>query len=170
MRNHCHTRNVVWSKIPQHALEQESVKALRRESRNREKKMKQQSVFNVYGRIITHEGMKSSLSSQRQIEEIVLHISNASWSFKHSSVIPGNENIPSCTGRIGDLRKKIERTPTWHKLCRTQVRKWMKLDFKGVDISTEAKFIRYIKSLNKEIMKRNAKTEGPKETLYYRPV
>ena len=46
----------------------------------------------------------------------------------------------------------------------------MKLDFKGVDISTEAKFIRYIESLNKEIMKRNAKTEGPKETLYYRPV
>lgn len=42
----------------------------------------------------------------------------------------------------------------------------MKLGFKGVDISTEEKFIRYIESLNKEIMKRNAKTEGPKEPLY----
>lgn len=42
----------------------------------------------------------------------------------------------------------------------------MKLYFEGVDISTEEKFIRYIESLNKEIMKRNAKTEGPKEPLY----
>lgn len=42
----------------------------------------------------------------------------------------------------------------------------MKLGFKGVDISTEEKFIRYIESLNKEIMKRNAKTEGPKEPLF----
>lgn len=42
----------------------------------------------------------------------------------------------------------------------------MKLDFKGVDISTEEKFIRYIETLNKEIMKRNAKTKGPKEPSY----
>ena len=42
MRNHCHTRHVVWSKIPQHASGQKSVTALRRGSMNREKKMKQQ--------------------------------------------------------------------------------------------------------------------------------
>ena len=42
----------------------------------------------------------------------------------------------------------------------------MKLCFKGVDISTEEKFIRYIKSLNKEIVKRNAKGKGPKEKTY----
>lgn len=72
MRNHCHTRHVVWSKIPQHASGQKSVTALRRGSMNREKKMKQQDAINVYGRIITHKGMKSSLSSQWLQEEIVL--------------------------------------------------------------------------------------------------
>ena len=72
MRNHCHTRNVVWSKIPRHASGQKSVTALRRGSMNREKKMKQQDAINVYGRIITHKGMKSSLSSQWLQEEIVL--------------------------------------------------------------------------------------------------
>jgi hypothetical protein len=42
----------------------------------------------------------------------------------------------------------------------------MKLDFRGVDISTEEKFIRYIKALNQEIMGRNAETNDPKEPIY----
>lgn len=42
----------------------------------------------------------------------------------------------------------------------------MKLEFKGVDISTEEKFIHYIKALNKEIIKRNAETEEQKEHTY----
>ena len=39
----------------------------------------------------------------------------------------------------------------------------MKLTFEGVDISTEEKFVSYIESLNKMIMKKNAVSEIKKE-------
>lgn len=42
----------------------------------------------------------------------------------------------------------------------------MKLDFNGVDISTEEKFIRYIKALNEEIIKRNAEAGERVEPTY----
>ena len=41
----------------------------------------------------------------------------------------------------------------------------MKLTFKGVDISTEEKFVSYINSLNTAIMKQNAMNEI-KQDLY----
>lgn len=41
----------------------------------------------------------------------------------------------------------------------------MELTFKGVDISTEEKFVSYIKSLNKAILEQNAINEIKKELL-----
>mgnify|MGYP003464580521 FL=1 len=41
----------------------------------------------------------------------------------------------------------------------------MKLTFEGVDISTEEKFVSYIESLNKMIMKKNAVSEIKKEKI-----